>query len=426
MSGPTRLRPMHEQLKGYLAAEGGLPTEVAAPDASPRHPMAPPNKRVPKGRRPIPASSEGPKKTNAQIPYARLLLKTAPEGDPLNRVRPGEGDVVFVERNLHYTHAASAAASRLGSQTGSLCRVRTLQDLNRELSATETTHVYVSPRALETGAANDFVPLGINDGPLPSAGAKKMAAFRKQRLHPFPWVLDGVINNVDGDDPGNEYKDYTLANVAIQGQCRLRFDEATRGPTEPRATHTLAVVMVGLLFDETGKTDPQTKGPLYTHRLVRFTSAEVARDNDWQKKVKVAAGVSDTATFTMIWTVGKVLDSRQAPDMITVHVDVNEYLHASLEAACLPSYQITTDTANNKQVRGIWNRRRPHQYDSDPADATTANGDIRLLTDFRGPRWSRYIEPAREVGERFGKTNKRMRDDAPWREAGPRIAAAWP
>ena len=134
MSGPTRLRPMHEQLKGYLAAEGGLPTEVAAPDASPRHPMAPPNKRVPKGRRPIPASSEGPKKTNAQIPYARLLIKTVPEGDPLNRVRPGEGDVVFVERNLHYTHATSAAASRLGSQTGSLCRVRTLQDLNRELS----------------------------------------------------------------------------------------------------------------------------------------------------------------------------------------------------------------------------------------------------------------------------------------------------
>jgi len=422
---------MHEQLKGYLAAEGGLPTEVAAPDASPRHPMARPNARVPKGRRPIPASSEGPKKTNAQIPYARLLIKTMPEGDPFNRVRPSEGDVVFVERSLHYTHSAHTAVARLGSQTGSLCRVRTLQDLNRELSATETTHVYVSPRALEAGAKNDFVPLGINDGPTPLAPRKEMVAFQKQRLRPFPWVLDGVINNVDGDDPGNEYKDYTLANVAIQGQCRLRFDETSRGPIEPRATHTLAVVMVGLLFDKTGKTDPQTNGPLYTHRLVRFTSAEVARDRHWHEKVAVAAGLSDMAHFTMIWTVGKVLDSKQAPDMITVHVDVNEYVHASLEAACLPSYQATTDTkattAKYTDVRGIWNRRLPHQFDPSPNDVTTPNGDIRLLTSFRdGTRWSRYMQPEEEVDRRFGQTDTAALGAGRKRKQGPPIAAAWP
>jgi hypothetical protein len=426
MSGPTRLRPMHEQLKGYLAAEGGLPTEVAAPDASPRHPMAPPNKRVPKGRRPIPASSEGPKKTNAQIPYARLLIKTMPEGDPLNRVRPGEGDVVFVERNLHYTHAASAAASRLGSQTGSLCRVRTLQDLNRELSATKTTHIYVSPRSLEAGAANDFVPLA--PGVYPPSGASAARAWQKAHVHPFPWTLDGVINNVDGDDPGNEYKDYTLANVAIQGQCRLRFDEATRGPIEPRATHTLAVVMVGLLFDRDG-TDPKTGAQLYTHRLVRFTSAEVARDDEWHKKLPLAAGVSDTAKFTMIWTVGKVLDAKQAPDMITVHVDVNEYVYASLLATCLPSYQIATDTASGTQVRGIWNRRRPHQFEPSPDDVATPNGDIRLLTDFRnGSLWGNYMDPSVQVSERFGKTT--MSDlalsAARKRLKGPPIAAAWP
>ena len=40
----------------------------------------------------------------------------------------------------------------------------------------------------------------------------------------FPYSLDGVVNNVDGLDEENEFKDHVIANV-IQGHVRLDHSE---------------------------------------------------------------------------------------------------------------------------------------------------------------------------------------------------------
>jgi hypothetical protein len=335
---------MHEQLQNYLSPTSGAPTGVSAPEASPRHPMPSPKGAVPKGKRPIPASSESNRKTNTQIPYPRVVLKTSPweappisvlsDNDlnlPLDRRLPREGDIVFVERGADFASNGghSHAALVKGTASNGLCRVRTMQDVNARL------------KELDGKTGGLFVParsqLGAN-------------VFNNIDVFVFPWELDGVINNIDGGDVDNEYKDYTLANVALQGQCRLRFDGETRGPIEPRVTHTQATVFVGLFAWR--NRDNLT----FNHRLVRFTSAEVARNLDWLAKIAMSVqGRSEALQdyeMTCVWTVGKVLDANQAPDMITLLVGVDQVPISSVMPghASVPDYQRYLDVEGREQT----------------------------------------------------------------------------
>lgn len=396
-----RPRPMHEQLSGYLYGQGGLPTQVPTPSSSARHPMAPPNADVPPGRRPIPASSEGPKKTNAQIPVARLVVKPDSAPNPFTHTIPIEGDVVMVERDLTYNNL-SHAASRLGGTAGSLCRVRTLEDVDEEL------------KRVATDLKTQFVPPGKLN---PAAG---------DRI--FPWSVDGVVNNVDNEDEFNEFKDHTIANVAVQGRCRLRIDEEIRGPIEPRSTHTLATIMVGLLEVK------DLASNTYAYRLLRFTSAEIARNRNWFQRLVIA---SDAATkqeldpeaeagqpkpaptkeahLTSVWTVGKVLDANQSPGMVTVHVAVKRRDTQILDAANLPAYQKLFDANTGAQRIGVWRKRgRADESFGDAKDARLDDGtEVRFLEEWTG-RPSPVRHPEEGLTSRHGSSEPRS------------LASGWP
>ena len=51
--------------------------------------------------------------------------------------------------------------------------------------------------------------------------AAEYAKFFLTRDKVFKYSPDGIVNNLDGEDPLNEYKDYAIANVAIQGFVRF-------------------------------------------------------------------------------------------------------------------------------------------------------------------------------------------------------------
>ena len=371
-----RPRPMHEQLSGYLFGPGGTPTQVPTPSASPRHPMAPPNVDVPEGRRPIPASSEGPKKTNAQIPVARMVVKPDTAPNPFTHEFPMEGDIVMVERDLTY-NAVKHAAARLGGTAGSMCRVRTLQDVDAELQR--------RPRS------EDAV-----------CGARNPKITADDRI--FPWSVDGVVNNVDNEDKFNEYKEHTIANVAVQGPCRLRHDADVRGPIEPKGTHTLATVLVGLLEVE------DTTKKTFAYRLLRFTNAEIARNKNWFEKPsaaargggRVASGGDKAAHFVCVWTVGKVLDANQSLNMLTLNVGVSRLDAQFFDA--VPDYQTVTDVTSGtaskrvgvyvKRVQG--NRPFDAKFDAKLADGT----EVRFVEEWTNRPSIRY--PEETLAGRYG------------------------
>lgn len=395
-----RPRPMHEQLSGYLFGPGGTPTQVPTPSASPRHPMAPPNADVPEGRRPIPASSEGPKKTNAQIPVARMVVKPDTAPNPFTHEFPMEGDIVLVERDLTY-NAVKHAAARLGGTAGSMCRVRTLQDVDAELTrrASDLKTRFVAP------------------------GNPKITA--DDRI--FPWSVDGVVNNVDNEDKFNEYKEHTIANVAVQGPCRLRHDADVRGPIEPKGTHTLATVLVGLLEVE------DTTNSTFAYRLLRFTNAEIARNKTWFEKLVVAAGAAEEAElssgdkvahFVCVWTVGKVLDANQSPNMLTLNVGVSRLDAQFFDA--VPDYQqvqdVTSGTAS-KRVGVYVKRVQGNSPFYAPTDAKLADGtEVRFVEEWTNRPSIRY--PEETLAGRYGPFVSDGADVANLREVI--LASGWP
>lgn len=398
-----RPRSMHEQLSGYLFGPGGVPTQVPTPSASPRHAMAPPNADVPEGRRPIPASSEGPKKTNAQIPVARMVVKPDTAPNPFAHAFPIEGDIVMVERDLTY-NAVKHAAARLGGTAGSMCRVRTLQDVDGEL------------QRLASELKTRFSAPGVPDAKIDP----------DDRV--FPWSVDGVVNNVDNEDKFNEYKEHTIANVAVQGPCRLRHDADARGPIEPKGTHTLATVLVGLLEVE------DTTKKRFAYRLLRFTNTEIARNANWFRALVVAAGAAEEAElasgggkvahFVSVWTVGRVLDANQSPGMVTLNVGVSRLDVQYLDA--VPDYQQVTDVASGTpSLRfGVYVKRVQGNSPFDAkTDARLADGrEVRFVEEWTNRAAIRYPEDTLS-----GRHGPFVRDGAP--VANLRkvlLASGWP
>ena len=168
-----------------MTAGGGL---------QPRQPVAP-GGSIPGGFRPIPTSSQRPKPTNATIVYSRTAVADTRKLGRIGKFFK-EGDVVFTQR----------LAPPLRDPMGQNVKVTSVQLLNQDLK--------------DAGAmdAEEYAQV------LPGEG---------RRLQVGP---DGVVNNLDGADPENQFKDFALANVAIQGFVRfstLPFGDETRGHNFP-------------------------------------------------------------------------------------------------------------------------------------------------------------------------------------------------
>ena len=284
----TRTQQMHEFLTGYLGPSSGPPTfGVPSKPLNARLPLSP-GDSIPEGHRPIPTSSEANKKTNAQIPYVRQVYSQT--GIAGVRMAPKEGDIVLVERTT-MNRKEDQPGARLGHSTNSYAYTRTIESLNPELAEPrDEAYTYDS----------------------------------------FPYRLDGVINNVDSEDPQHEFRDYTIANVAVYGPCRLDHGEATRCCF--KKTLPGSVLYVGLESKEAA-------GGKFTHKLVRFSSAQLSRGAHELE--------SPGRKLVCAWALGMIMDSNQSKDMVTVMVNVSPIRTVGPDMA--ESHQIYTDENGDEQ-----------------------------------------------------------------------------
>ena len=259
----TVLRNMHEVLGPYLAT-ASPPTAVSAPSGTQiRLPVGPAG-AVPGGLRPIPTTTQSNKKTNVQIPY----MRRATEAQRIGGVwapSVAEGSIAFVERQ-----GLVPGRQTNGKGHNQFVDVLSIEQINAELQ---------TPRAA------------------------------KYTYETFPYRLDGVVNNVDGADGAHEFRDYTIVNMAVQGQCRLDHSPGTRADL-PK-THIGSVIYVGLFVKDVGGT--------FVHELKRFSSAQLVR-------IKWLWDLRDDGfeiPGVVVWKVGIVVDPRQSNEMMSIHVDID-------------------------------------------------------------------------------------------------------
>jgi len=266
------LKRKHEGLANYLQPLGA-PGDVRVVGLQPRQPVAP-GGAMPGGFRPIPTSSQGPKRTNATIVYSRTAVADTRKLGRIGKFFK-EGDVVFTQR----------IAPPLKDPMGQNVKVTSVQLLNQDLK---------------------------DAGPMDAAEYK---AFFEARDGAFKWAPDGVVNNLDGEDPENQYKDYALANVAIQGFVRfstLPFGPEARGHNFPKTfiSHKgvrngdrvyLALVSAPVDGDEAKR----------QYRFEFFLASHVTLNKlgaDFQAE--------------KVWRMGRVVDGNQSKNMVTLCVDV--------------------------------------------------------------------------------------------------------
>ena len=249
-------------LNGYLLP--AQKTAVVAPGNNPRLPVAPAGS-LPTGPSPLPNTSQTNKKTNAQIVYARTAVNSTAFGGLHKTI--AEGDVAFVERVTH-------AKRRLATEDGKIIRVYTMEQLNAKFAD-------VRARS-ETGA-------DLSDC----------------------FSVDGVVNNLDGLDTNHEFRDYAIANTAIQGPCRLAVTAE-----EAKRVQIGDVLYIGLHVTEREPLDGEAE-PRYKLQLYRFFSSDVTRmkPNTFVEKLDVTKRA---------WTVGRIIDSNQSHRMTTIHVGVDQ------------------------------------------------------------------------------------------------------
>ena len=282
----TNLKRKHEGLANYLQPLGA-PGDVRVVGLQPRQPVAP-GGRMPGGFRPIPTSSQGPKRTNATIVYARTAV-----ADTRKLGRIGlffkEGDLVFTQR----------LKPALKDPLGQNVKVTSMQLLNRDLA---------------------------DLGPMDQEEYAQFFEF-KEKNNPethFKWTPDGVVNNLDGDDPENQYKDFALANVAIQGFVRfstLPFGAEARGHNFPN-------------------TFISQKGVRNGDRVYLALVSESAAENKRKYRFEyflashVTLGkLKDEESIVKVWRLGRVVDGNQSKNMVTLCVDVEAVSLASVKSA---------------------------------------------------------------------------------------------
>ena len=264
------LKRKHEGLANYLQPLGA-PGDVRVGGLQPRQPVAP-SGSIPGGFNPIPTSSQGPKRSNATIVYSRTAVADTRKLGRLGMFFK-EGDVVFTQR----------IAPPLRDPMGQNVKVTSVQLLNRDLK--------------------DFGPMD----------AEEYAKFFESRDGTFKWAPDGVVNNLDGADPENYYKDFAIANVAIQGFVRfstLPFGDETRGHNFPH------------LFTQKGARN----GDRVFLALVSRPAAKVEGKKEYAFQFFLAShvtlGKTNPNAIKKVWRIGRVVDGNQSKNMITVCVDV--------------------------------------------------------------------------------------------------------
>lgn len=265
---------MHAGLRDYLSP--ATPTSINAPRSNPRIPVGP-DAPLPQGIRPIPNSSQQNKKSNAQIPYPRLAVNTSAFGGLQKTI--SEGDVAFIERVEH-------PKRRLATDDGKSIRVYTLEQVNAKFADTLVTE--------DDGKALSNVI-----------------------------SVDGVINNVDGLDTNHEFRDYAMANVAIQGPCRLSVT-----PEETRRVSIGDVLYIGIsvvpTFTEAeaeAEAGAEAAPIKYKLQLVRFFSCDVTRMNPKATTKTLFAEQFDTIKYA--WSVGRIIDTNQSHKMMTINVGID-------------------------------------------------------------------------------------------------------
>ena len=248
-------------LNGYLLP--AQKTAVVAPGNNPRLPVAPAG-ALPTGPSPLPNTSQTNKKTNAQIVYARTAVNSTAFGG-LNKTI-AEGDVAFVERLTH-------PKRKLTTEQGKIIRVYTMEQINAKFADTR----------------------------VPTDTGKEITDF---------FSVDGVVNNLDGLDTHNEFRDYAIANTAIQGPCRLAVTAE-----EAKRVQIGDVLYIGLQVTEREPLDGEAE-PRYKLELYRFFSSDVTRmkPNTFMEKLDQTKRA---------WTVGRIIDSNQSHRMTTIHVGVD-------------------------------------------------------------------------------------------------------
>ena len=250
-------------LNGYLLPS--QKTAVVAPGNNPRLPVEPAG-QLPTGPSPLPNTSQTNKKTNAQIVYARTAVNSTAFGG-LNRTI-AEGDVAFVERLTH-------PKRKLTTEQGKIVRVYTVEQINSKF-------------------ANTRVPTNMG---------KEITDF---------FSVDGVVNNLDGLDTHNEFRDHAIANTAIQGPCRLGVSAE-----EARRVQIGDVLYIGLQVTEREALDGETDAK-YKLELYRFFSSDVTR-------MKTGSPFEQQLDKTKrAWAVGRIIDANQSHRMATINVGVDQ------------------------------------------------------------------------------------------------------
>jgi len=259
----------HEGLANYLQPLGA-PGDVRVGGLQPRQPVAP-GGSIPGGFNPIPASSQGPKRTNATIVYSRTAVADTRKLGRLGKFFK-EGDVVFTQR----------LAPPIKDPMGQNVKVTSVQLLNQDLK--------------------DHGPMNLAE----------YAKFFEARDGAFKWSPDGVVNNLDGADPENEFKDFAVANVAIQGFVRfstLPFGDETRGHNFPH------------LFMKKGARNGDR---VFLSLVSRQAAVEDKREYAFQFFLAshVTLGKTNANTIEKVWRIGRIVDGNQSKNMVTVCVDV--------------------------------------------------------------------------------------------------------
>lgn len=241
-------------------------TAIVAPSNNPRMSVEPAGS-LPKGPSPLPNTSQTNKKTNAAIVYARTAVNSEAFGGLYKTI--AEGDVAFVERVTHLKR-------RLATNDGKITRVYTMEQVNAKFA--------------DVRARDD-------------TGAELSDCFS----------VDGVVNNLDGLDAHHEFRDYAIANTAIQGPCRLGVSVE-----EAKRVQIGDVLYIGLRVTKRDDVLYGEKESRYKLELYRFFSSEVTCMQP-NKPFEKTLDATKRA-----WTVGRIIDSNQSRGMVTIHVGVDQ------------------------------------------------------------------------------------------------------
>ena len=138
------------------------------------------------------------------------------------------------------------------------------------------------------------------------------------------WSPDGVVNNLDGEDPENQYKDFALANVAIQGFVRfstLPFGAEARGHNFPNTFVSQKGVRNGdrVYLALVGESVGEGKRK---YRFEYFLASHVTLGK-----------LKNEGSIEKVWRLGRVVDGNQSKNMVTLCVDIEAVTLSDVQIA---------------------------------------------------------------------------------------------